>query len=36
MEKYKNLEVLHLVDCGLTTLDNFPRGEFVAIDLSKN
>lgn len=36
IEKCKNVEILHLIDCDLTTLEGFPNGQFAAIDFSKN
>lgn len=36
IEDIKNLEVLYLNECGLTTLEGFPKVDLVAVDLSQN
>lgn len=36
IENCKELEVLILSACGLTTLDNLPDSNLTAIDLSEN
>ena len=36
IEELKELEVLILIDCGLTTLENFTNQNFHAIDLTQN
>ena len=36
IEELKGLEVMILIDCGLETLEGFPKINLQAIDLSKN
>lgn len=36
LEKNKNLEILYLVDCDLTTLEGLPKGKYIGFDFSKN
>lgn len=36
IQELKGLEVMILIDCGLETLEGFPKINLQAIDLSKN